>query len=277
MFLRLKNLSEVRKNISTSAKAWAKSGLTPDTHVYSQRGELELKIDVYRAPDAGDTVQPLIIYLHGGGWRFGHRRVVESAFIAQVKRGFTLASITYTLVPGAVWPAQIEDVNTGIDWLCANAGMLKIDADRICLTGASAGGQLALLAGLTREDVQGVLAFYPPSDFNKMHDRGFIVRSNFTQLFGKPLKESADVMREASPLSHVHKDAPPILIVHGTGDHFVHYPQSVRFVEALQALGADASLLTLHGAVHADQRLNGLEARPTIDAFLDRVLTPEVS
>lgn len=277
MLSRLKNLREVRKNISTSAKAWAQSGLTPDTHVYSQRGELALKIDVYRAPDAGDAVQPLIIYLHGGGWRFGHRRVVESAFISQVKRGFTLASITYTLVPGAVWPAQIEDVNAGIDWLRASAKLLNIDADRICLSGASAGGQLALLAGLTRDDVQGVLAFYPPTDFNRMHDRGLIVRSNFTQLFGKPLKESEDIMREASPLSHVHKDAPPILIVHGTADHFVLHRQSVGFTEALQALGADADLLTLPAAVHADQRLNGPEARPTVDAFLDRVLTPEVS
>lgn len=272
MRTRLKNFQQVAVNARASRLAWEKSGLAPKTFEYGQRGDLILKVDIYRAPDAGDAVQPLIVFFHGGGWRIGHRRIVEAAFIAQVSRGYTLASVTYTLVPGATWPAQIEDVNTGLDWLTAKAGDLQVDTYRICLAGVSAGGQLALLAGLTRTDVKGVLAFYPPTDFNDMHDRGRIVRRNFGQLFGKPLEEAGDVMRAASPLTHVHAGAPPILVVHGTGDHFVDHAQSVRFVEALEAVGADASLLTLPGAVHADQRLNGPEAQPVIDAFFDRAI-----
>lgn len=272
MLTRLRNLQQVSVNARTSQRAWEASGLQPETHVYRQRGDLKLKVDVYRDPAADQGRQPLIVYFHGGGWRIGHRRIVESSFIAQVKRGYTLASVTYTLVPGAVWPAQIEDVHASIDWLSANADALNIDPSSVCLTGASAGGQLCLLAGLTRGDISGMLAFYPPTDFNEMHDRGRIVRRNFSQLFGKPLEAAEAVMREASPLSHVHAEAPPILILHGTGDHFVDHAQSIRFVEAANKVGGKAELLTLPGAVHADQKLNSDDVRPKINAFIDQVL-----
>src|SRR6185437_2536684 len=83
-------------------------------------------------------------------------------------RGYAVADISYRLAPGAVWPAQRDDVLAAIAGLRGAAGRLGIDPDRIVVFGRSAGGQIAEAAAYWARDpgLRGVAAFYAPADMN---------------------------------------------------------------------------------------------------------------
>ncbi len=271
MRYRITNLFHLLGNVRNARKAIEASGLKPQTHIYGHRAERDLRLDLYR-PGKAKAPAPLLIYFHGGGWILGSRKLIESFFIDQVKRGYALASVSYTLAQKAPWPAQIEDAEAAITWLRTHADDLGIDADRIVLCGASAGAQLALLAGLrTKGIAKGILAFYPPTDFSLLVKKGQIMKRALRILFGSRLREVLEKVKQASPITHVRKDAPPIYILHGTADHMVPHDQSEVFTKALRDVGADVTFISLPGLVHTDKRLNDPEHRPGMEAFIDRV------
>ena len=124
---------------------------------------------------------PVIVFLHGGGWSGGTRTTGPDfrRFFAQ--DGFAMASIEYRLTPEITFPSNVEDVKTAVRWLRANAAAHRLDPNRICLWGTSAGGHLAAVAGLAAkgtfegEDhldqssaVQCVLDAYGPVKFDVM-------------------------------------------------------------------------------------------------------------
>lgn len=268
---RITNLFHLLGNVRNARKAMKASGLTPQTQIYGHRGGQTLKLDLYR-PGKTKAPAPLLIYFHGGGWVVGSRNLIEPFFIDQVKRGYALASISYTLAQKAPWPAQIEDAETAIKWLRTHADALGIDADHIVLCGVSAGAQLALVAGLRNKGIaNGILAFYPPTDFSLLVKKGQIMKRALRILFGARLREVLEKVKQASPITHARKDAPPIYILHGTADHMVPHDQSEVFTKALRDVGADVTFVSLPGLVHADKRLNDPEHRPGMEAFLDRV------
>ena len=103
---------------------------------------------------------PVVVFLHGGGWRVGSRhtagpgvRAARAGPFERVARaGIAVASVDYRLSGEAVWPAQLHDAKAAVRWLRARAGELGIDPDRIAAWGESAGGHLAELLGLTGDD-----------------------------------------------------------------------------------------------------------------------------
>ncbi len=111
-------------------------------------------------PPAGDEPSPVVVFLHGGGWRLGSRHSAGPAYakadpgpfelVAQA--GIAVASIDYRLSGEAVWPAQLHDAKAAVRWLRGRASELTIDPDRIAAWGESAGGHLAELLGLTVDD-----------------------------------------------------------------------------------------------------------------------------
>ena len=71
-------------------------------------------------------------------------------------------------------------------------------------------------------------------------------------LLGKNAALHEDEAMKACPISYVTKDAPPFLLLHGTNDHTVPYTQGEAMYEALTEAGADADLIAIEGADHAD-------------------------
>lgn len=260
------------------------AGLKRETFVYAERGNVKLKLDVYR-PRADRAPAPAIVYAHGGGWRVGWRRLIEPAFFEQVNRGYALVSFTYTFTNKAPWPAQLHDMKAAIRWTRANAVLLGIDPDKIVAGGASAGGHMACAAGLTgtgvlegdigktgaSSKVCGVLAFYPPTDLSLMLAQGRVARRGASELIGRDKVNDREALQSVSPVFHARGDAPSLFLVHGTEDRVVPHEHSERLVEAIRSAGGDIELLSLTNRVHADPRLNAREHRPQIDAFLDRV------
>ena len=125
--------------------------------VFGKGGGTELALDIAR-PEKLDRPAPCIVFIHGGGWRGGNRKVHASHIIDFAKRGYVVATISYRLVPTARFPAQVEDVKCAIRYLRANAEKHQLDPQKIGAVGFSAGAHLAMLLGTTLRRLGDVLA-----------------------------------------------------------------------------------------------------------------------
>jgi acetyl esterase/lipase len=230
--------------------------------VYAEReGFRALEVDVYRPGEPGDPAEeprPLLVYVHGGGWRVSHRSRppretrdwAPGAFERLVDAGFVVAAPDYRLSGEALFPAQLDDTLEALRWLDATADDLGVVTERTYLWGASAGGNLAALAALVAgaPPVAGVVCWYPITDLPALdHDA---TDSFEAYLLGGPIGQNLDLARAASPVSHVHGGAPPFLMQHGEEDTWVPHDQSVRLADALRAAGAAVEFESVPGADH---------------------------
>lgn len=237
-------------------------------------GSRPLLLDLYlpdSAPrDTGhENLRPAVVHFHGGGWRVGERSSLGpvcdafglAPFDALTDAGFVVASADYRLSAEALFPAQLQDALAAVKWLRDHADQYGVDPDRIYAWGDSAGGHLAGLVGLRGEGVNGVAAvaaWYPPTDLTRMGEQALpdaIARasdpgSREELLVGAVLAANPDKAAAASPISYVHSEAPPFLLIHGTADRFVPAAQSESLASALQKAGADVELLLIDDADH---------------------------
>jgi acetyl esterase/lipase len=262
---------------------------------YATVGGASLRADLF-LPDAARTPVPAIVWIHGGGWRFGNRRLGPGLSRFFAARGFAMVAIDYRLTRRATFPAQIQDVKTAIRWLRSVSPAYGIDGSRIGLWGASSGAHLAALAALapgrsfTAADapypdqssaVQAVVDGYGPIDFLQMDAhrppagsrcadaeslllpradmRSADADSFESLLLGAPVDTRPDLAREASPLTYVRAQAPPFLIVHGACDTTIAPHQSQLLFDALADAGNDVTFALAGGLGH------GFFDRPHLD------------
>lgn len=138
---------ELRREFGTSDKKRDAGLTTPDNIMrydnisYGIYGWYNF-LDVYHKKDVVSP-QKTIIDIHGGGWTYGDKDVYQYYCMAMAQRGFTVVNFSYRLSPENPFPAALEDINTVFTWVAENAGTYNIDLDKICVTGDSAGAQLA--------------------------------------------------------------------------------------------------------------------------------------
>ncbi|MBB5412976.1 acetyl esterase/lipase [Paraburkholderia sp. RAU6.4a] len=101
-------------------------------------------LDLYRTVDAAGPSQPLVLFVHGGGFVGGNRRIPGSYLYSNVaawanSHGFAAALMSYRLAPAAQWPAGAEDIERAIDWLAMHSGQLGISTEQLIVIGHSAG------------------------------------------------------------------------------------------------------------------------------------------
>ncbi|MCL6443126.1 MAG: alpha/beta hydrolase [Alicyclobacillus sp.] len=251
--------------------------------VYVQRPEAALRMDLY-LPQGTSLKVPVIIWIHGGGWRIGDRKLAPDLTAYFAQHGFAMVSIDYRLSQQAIFPAQIQDVQAAIRWVREHGAMYGMDASRIGLWGSSAGGHLAALAGTTGDFsweesevdtrtsvlVQAVVDGYGPIDFISMYHpdewaaqtaanvetrqvalaRGSVDSSREEQLLGAPLLSVPDRVAAANPITYVKQGMPPFLILHGLLDELVPVSQSERLYHALKASGNRVTACFVEGARH---------------------------
>ena len=102
------------------------------------------RLDLYRPEGISGDGVPIVLFVHGGGFRLGDKGSAASWANANVGRmaaraGFLGAVMNYRLAPEFSWPSGGEDVGAAVDWLKANAAVHGGDASRIVLAGTSAG------------------------------------------------------------------------------------------------------------------------------------------
>jgi acetyl esterase/lipase len=138
-----------------------------------------------------------------------------------------------------------------VAWVRAALPGYGIIPGPVVLWGDSAGGHLALLAALTGTAVDGVVAWFPVTDLTTVGRPDDDDPQTREALFlGAPPSLVPELARAASPLTHVHAGAPPVLLLHGDSDTLVPPDQSIRFARALQDAGGTVSLVLVPGASH---------------------------
>jgi acetyl esterase/lipase len=185
--------------------------------------------------------KPAALYVHGGGWIEGDPSEGHAEWGCPLleHHGFVAESATYRLSTVAPFPAQLDDVRAAVR-------RLRERHEWVGVWGFSAGGHLAALAGLA-EDVQAVALGSPVTDFSVPGGLVGLESDVVQQLLGG----DSSLAAEASPITHVHADAPPFLIAHGTADPWVPFEHASRLHEALLAAGARSELVPIEGADHA--------------------------
>lgn len=220
---------------------------------------------------ASDAPLPVIVLIHGGGWSGGDRRVFLGKAIKIAKTGqYVAATVGYRLSGEAKWPAQIHDCKAAIRWIRGHARELGIDPDRIGVTGGSAGGHLAMLIGTSGNvptldgnlgdctdqpcHVACVVNYCGPSD---LHSPLFVGEDAkkpdpaVVGLLGGPPADLADRAKEASPVTYVTRDSPPVLTLHGTKDLRVDFKQAEIIDAAYKKARAASFLVPVIDAGHA--------------------------
>ena len=234
--------------------------------VYATHGGEDLKLDFIR-PAAGDGPFPLVLWIHGGGWRAGSRQDNHQGMRSVAGMGFTAASVTYRLTPKHHFPAQADDVRAALDYLQAHAEKYQIDPNRVVIVGGSAGGHLALLLGMQKDaegkrarGVRGIVSIAGPTDLVNFHApdvgneamkkaAGVTVDELVDDLLGTK-DRSAPIAAAASPITYVDKDCPPVFTIHGTDDVVVPFSQAETLHAALKKAGVKESLLPIEGGGH---------------------------
>lgn len=232
----------------------------PELNVtYAKVAGETLQMDVYR-PAPTKKPAAAVVVIHGGAWMGGKRQ--DMAMLAEEisKRGMLAATVSYRLAPKYKWPAMLDDVQTAVRFLRANAKRFNIDPNRIGAAGGSAGGHLALMLGVrdTRDKstdlypkyssrVSAVFDIFGPVDMNaypKEFDGMFAI------LLGKPRKDAAAEIKDASPITFVDKHSAPVYIYQGTNDPLVPDSQSRKLEEAYRKLGLPVEAVYLEGIGH---------------------------
>ncbi|OAI47511.1 hypothetical protein AYO44_09365 [Planctomycetaceae bacterium SCGC AG-212-F19] len=248
---------------------------------YGKGGDRALKLHILRPKSAPKEAMPVLVWIHGGGWQAGNKDSGIRLLTRFAERGYFCASIEYRFSQEAVFPAQIEDCKCAIRFLRARAKEYNLDPDRIGVWGASAGGHLVALLGTSANvkelegkggwpehssRVQAVCDYCGPADFLKWADKS---HPAVVKLFGGPVSEKKDLAAKASPVTHISKDLPPILIVHGDEDKIVPLDQSESLLAVLKKAGADATLHVVKGGGHG---FGGPEIDKLVDDFFDKHL-----
>jgi acetyl esterase/lipase len=253
---------------------------------YIKDGHPRQKLDLY-VPKGGKNL-PLVILIHGGAFMAGSKEGENPG--RWLRKGYAVASINYRLSQHAPFPAAVQDCKAAVRWLRANAAANGIDPNRFGAFGASAGGYLVTMLGVTggvndfdaggnlkvSSRVQAVADWYGPTDFLQMdahrlpdgmvHDSADSPESRF---IGGPIQENREKVRKANPITYVKKDAPPFLFAHGDRDPLVPHHQSELLYAALRKAGVPVTLRIVPGGGHG---FRDAEAARLLDAFFDRHL-----
>ena|SRR6266446_3919474 len=247
---------------------------TPSSFAFSsslQYGEAEgiaLYLSLFSPEPLLMDPAPAVVYIDGAGWETDLRVGLGHPWMSPLlaAHGFIAVEISYRLSWQATFPAQLHDAKAAVRWLRAHAERYHIDPQRIGAWGDSAGGHLASLLGVTGDrpdleghsgspgyssQVQAVIARVAPSDF--LHPGWHMIAQGdnpVTRLFGGSRQERAELMKLASPITHVTSSAPPFQIVHGTHDETVPFEQAERLVAVLREAGIEVEFIPLQGVYH---------------------------
>ena len=253
-------------------------------------------VDIY-LPNEGDGPFPVIFFMHGGGWSGGNKRDAQVLpFMSGVERGYAIISVGYRLVPHIRYPDNLFDIKAALRWVAQNAETYLLDADRVALTGASAGAHLAMMAAFTQGQavfegtslsktcsIRAVVNQYGPTDFLKQHAQ--FDESGYTRMnppdpermdfvdhnLGILISRIPNLVRFLNPIDNVHPDIPPVLIQHGRYDPVIPYQQATElYRKIIETAGDGKAVLDLSDVyTHADPGYADPDSVERIFSFLD--------
>ena len=213
-------------------------------------GDDPLQFGELRLPD-GPGPFPVIVYMHGGCWYseydIAHSRKLTDAF---PKEGIAVWSLEYRRIgdPGGGWPGTFEDVEAGFAHLSKLTERFSLDADRVILSGHSAGGHLALWLAQRIEEQKagdgikprGVLGLAPAADLEFLHENGTCGNAA-TKLMGGSPEEFPERYAYGSVANRIPQSTPQITVI-GKYDEMWR-PVGVRYATSAAEQGAPIDVI----------------------------------
>jgi acetyl esterase/lipase len=228
------------------------------------------KLDLYRRRDV-TTPQPTLIFFHDGGWVGGSKEGSLMSLVPWMEMGWNVVNVEYRLARVAPAPAAVEDAMCALRFVVDKAKDMGVDTNRIVVSGESAGGHLALAAGMIPESagftrlcaggafrssdasvpkVAAIINWYGITDVGEMLS-GPNARNYAVQWFGS-MRNREEIARSVSPLTYVRAGLPPILSIQGDADPLVPFSQNVRLHDALGKAGVKNELVPIAGGGHGN-------------------------
>lgn len=217
----------------------------------SYGAEPQNRLDVYVPDQAPAGPRPLIVFWHGGRWKFGDKADYRFVGAALAELGYVAVLPNYRHYPNVKMPGFMDDAARAGEWAAAHAGEFGADTSGLYLMGHSAGAHMAALvaldpryfaaAGRPGPRIAGVIGLSGPYDFLPL------LEPDVQDMFGPPQNYP-----DSQPINFVRSDAPPMLLVHGLMDDTVRPKNSQNLATALRARGVPVTLKLYPKLVHAD-------------------------
>jgi acetyl esterase len=219
---------------------------------------------LYRpAPAVPGAPQPVLVYLHGGGWTIGDLDT-HDVLCRQLARasGGVVVAVDYRLGPEHPFPAAVDDCLAAVRWVRAQAAALQVDAGRLAVGGDSAGGNLAAVVCLAQREAGEPppvfqLLIYPATDMRALapshqaNGQGYLLTSDSIAYYrGHYLAERAqwDDWRASPLLAPHHRGLPPALVL--TAGYDPLRDEGLQYADALSAAGVTAQFVCFERQVH---------------------------
>jgi acetyl esterase/lipase len=209
------------------------------------------RLDVYVPDQVSAGPRPLVVFWHGGRWRFGDKTDYRFVGAALAELGYVAVLPNYRHYPGVKMPGFMDDAARAGEWAAGHAREFGADASRLYLMGHSAGAHMAALvaldpryfaaAGRPGPPIAGVIGLSGPYDFLPL------LEPDVQDMFGPPQNYP-----DSQPINFVRIDAPPMLLVHGLMDKTVRPKNSSNLAAALRARGVPVTLKLYPKILHGD-------------------------
>jgi acetyl esterase/lipase len=254
------NLAKAQKTTDSLLQIADRYWMQPDV-VYGSANNTPLKLDIWYPRDNPNPT-PTLVYIHGGGWIFGSKEGAVYQFTPFLEKGWRVVNVEYRMAGNSLAPAAVEDARCALRWVFRNAKQWNFDTSKIVLTGQSAGGHLALIAGMLPDktpldnrcygdeklSVAAIINWYGITDVNDIIQGANL--KNYAVMWMGSQPNAAEIARQVSPLTYVRADTPPILTIHGDKDDVVPYSHATRLKTALDAAKVPNKLLTIKNGGH---------------------------
>ncbi len=248
----------------------------------------KLHVDIYRRRDCPADA-PVLLQIHGGAWmqNLGSKEQQALPLMTQLaENGWVCVAVQYRLSPAATFPDHIIDCKRALVWVKDNIAQYGGDPNFVVATGGSAGGHLSSLLALSANApefqpgfeerdtrVQGCIPFYGVYDFlnskAQRHNEG-LEQWLASRVLKKTQSEAPELWRSASPVSWIHEDAPPFLIIHGEADTLVPVKESRELYSQLKAASKNpVAYAELPDAQHAFDLMISLRCQIVVNALCD--------
>lgn len=209
------------------------------------------RLDVYMPDPPAGIPRAVVVFWHGGRWRFGDKADYRFVGAALAQSGYVAVVANYRHYPQVKMPGFMSDAAQAVSWAVAHAEEFGGDRERLYMMGHSAGAHMAALVTLDKSyfaatgqpvpRIAGVIGLSGPYDFLPL------LEPDVQDMFGPP-----QIYPQSQPINFVRADAPPMLLVHGLNDDTVRPKNSLNLAAALSALGVPVTLKLYPKLWHAD-------------------------